>query len=570
MAFSELDRRFGKIEDAEPTKYWKKYEKGIDYIVKKKLVSKTNKNWNFFIGKQWENVEAGGEELPFLNFIHPNIMRKVTTVYSNRMTATFSDMDGRAELQEVYDKLNQHYANCWEKSNQDVRMRTMTKDGCVTGDGLQYFGTGNVSDVQFIQNTAILYGDESEPDINRQPHIILHQRESVASVRKQAEANGIPEEERQLIIADNETEYLIGNRDEVEEDTASPDSKVTTLVYMEKKEGAIWVAKCTKHVIYEPLHKICTIRPDGSEGKALTRYPLVKFSWENFPNDARGVSQVEGLIPNQIEINKTLARRSMTTKMTAFPRLAYDSTMIQNPEALQKVGMPIEVNTGGVNSVSQMISYLNPAQTNDEPRKLTSDLLEITQELSGSGDTTMGNIELQRVAASAINAVNEAANSMHDETVANLQSANEDMAMLWLELWQVYSPNGIEVQMTETDPLTGEEFTIVENISAEELDQLKPSIRIDITKDNAYTREAAQQVIDGLLEKQLIDLEEYTELAEVTSPVPKTKLENIIKRREIRRQMEEQRQMEMMAQNPAMNPEIQQMTLQEDVAMAQL
>ena len=68
-------------------------------------------------------------------------------------------------------------------------------------------------------------------------------------------------------------------------------------------------------------------------------------------------------------------------------------------------------------------------------------------------------------------------------------------------------------------------------ISAEELDAIKPVTRIDVTKDNSFTREAAQNVIDGLLEKGYITLEEWVELATDTSPVPKHQLEIILERR---------------------------------------
>ena len=166
----------------------------------------------------------------------------------------------------------------------------------------------------------------------------------------------------------------------------------------------------------------------------------------------------------------------------------------------------------------------------------------------------MGNIDLQRVAASAIVAVNDQAQSMHDDTVANLQQFVEDMANLWVELWQVFSPNGLFVVMKQQveqpvidpmtgqpaiDPMTGQPQTEVKEvempveITAEQLDAIKPITRIDVTKDNSFTREAQQQVIDGLLEKGLIDLEEWCELATDTSPVPKHGLEVILERRKL-------------------------------------
>ena len=588
-------------EIAESTKFWRRYEKGIDYIDEKNLVARTNMCWNFFLGKQWEGLETDGEYPPFLNFIHPNVMRKVTTIYTNRMAVNYTDMDGRTEYQPVYERLSQMQSAKWEKSNQDTLCRMVVKHGNITGDGIQYYPTGDVEDVQILNCTDILYGDESEPKVQRQPYIIIQERRSVEEVKEMARKNGIPEEQIALIQPDHDTEHTLGNTDEVENADSSDSMKVTLITHFEKKRESlteavyedaedgnrvgyiretgerdvVWVAKCTKNAMVMPEQPLKGTpskidEANGRQGRALSLYPIVKFSWEEAPNDARGVSQVECLIPNQILVNKTLARRSMVTENTAYPRMAYDETMISNPDDLMKVGMPIAVTSGGAQSVNQAVSYLNPATHSPEPKQLTDDLLEITQELSGSGDTTMGNIDLQRVAASAIVAVNDKAESMHDETVANLELFVEDMANLWVELWQVYQPNGMTVVVKQTveepvidpmtgqpviDPMTGQpqtqsqEVEMPVQITAEELDQIKPRTRIDVSKDNSYTREAQQQVIDNLLSNQLITLEEWCELATDTSPVPKHGLELILERRK------SQQAMNPMA-NPQMNPQM--------------
>ena len=577
-------------EPSTSTKFWRRYEKGLDYIDNKDLVNRSNKCWNFFVGKQWEGVEADGEDLPFMNFIHPTILRKVTTIYTNRMAVNYSDMEGRTDLQPVYEALSSMFSAKWEKANEDTLCRRTIKHGGIVGDGYQYFPTGNVEDVQIIYNTDVLFGNESEPNIQRQPYVIIQERRSVEEVKELARQNGVSEDEIALIRPDRETDHTLGNTDEVENADSSDSMKVTMITHFEKKKEpiteAVWedaedgtrigtqiqvgerdvvyVAKCTKYCMVENERPIkgepsMVQRANGRQARALSMYPILKFSWEEAPNDARGVSQVEPLIPNQILINKTLARRSMTTQNTAYPRMAYDETMISNPDDLMKVGMPIAVSSGGAQSVNQAVSYLNPASHSPEPKQLTDDLLEITQELSGSGDTTMGNIDLQRVAASAIVAVNDQAQSMHDDTVANLQQFVEDMANLWVELWQVFSPNGLQVVMKQQveqpviDPMTGQpaidpmtgmpqtemkEVEVPVEITAEQLDQIKPLTRIDVTKDNSFTREAQQQVIDGLLEKGLIDLEEWCELATDTSPVPKHGLEVILERRKMQAAMQ--------------------------------
>ena len=589
-------------------KFWRRYEKGKDYLDVKNLLNRSNKCWNFFVGKQWEGIEADGEELPFLNYIHPNVMRKVTTIYTNRMTVNYSDMDGRTDLQPVYERLSQMFAAKWEKSNEDTYCRTTLKHACIVGDGYQYFPTGEVEDVQLLNNTDILLGNESEPNIQRQPFIIIQERRSVEEVKEMARANGIPENEIALIQPDRDTDYTLGNTDEVENADSSDTMKVTMITHFEKKREpiteAVWeevdtengvemhssivqtgerevvyVAKCTKTAMVEEERPIKgepsqVQSAKGFQGRGLRLYPIVKLPWELYPNDARGVSQVEGLIPNQILVNKTIARWAMTIKNTAFPRMAYDETMVANPDDLMKVGMPIAVASGGAQAVNQAVSYLNPAIASGEPKDLLNTIMEVTQELSGSGDTTMGNIDLQRVAASAIVAVNEQAQSMHDDTVANLHLFVEDLANLWVELWQVFSPNGMTVVVKETqeqpvidpttgmpaiDPMTGMpqtevvEFEVPVQITAEELDEIKPMTRIDVTRDTAFVSEARQQENDKLLEMGVISFEEWVEASEAGT-IPKKIYEKILERRkaQMQQQMQEQMQMQQQMQPPPM------------------
>lgn len=525
----------------EATKYWRLYEKGIDYIRQKNLITRTNRNWNFYVGKQWEGLESGGEELPLLNFIKPTIKHKVSTVSQNNMVANYSDLEGREELAGVYKELNSLFSACWEKANMDMELWAMMKDAAVTGDGILYFGTSDVSDVQRLNNTAVLYGDESNPNVQQQPYIIIVQRLAVGAIKKIAQENGLDDEEIQKITADQETENVIGNKSEVEEDDSSGEAKATCIIYMRKKDGIVHVAQCTKTVVFEPEYPVASRKgKDGSVVRGMNLYPLVKVSWEDFPNSARGMSEVEQLIPNQLEINKTLARRSLIIKLTAFPRIAYDASAINNPEDLDKVGAKIEMSTGGAQSINQAVAYLNPAQSNSDPKNYADDLLSLTQELSGSGETAMGNINPNRVAASAIIAIRDQAALPLNEQVAKKTTCVEDLAKLWVEIWAVYHPEGIEVRMEETDEITGEKVQRMATITKEELDRLKPDIRIDTSQDNPWTKEAEQNWLDGVLDKQHISFEEYIKISPDHGIIPKNKMQALFEERKA----EQERQMQ--------------------------
>lgn len=533
---------FKKKEEREATFFWKRFERGRDYVYRKNLVTKTQRNWNFYIGNQWEGIESGNEMLPKYPFIEGVVNHKVSTVSQNNMVAKFSDLEGREDMNDVYEKFNQLFSTCWEKANQDMELWNTIKDSAVTGEGIQYYGSSDVSEFERIQNTAIFYGDENEPKIQKQPYIILWQRRKVSDVRAEAELNGIDKAQIELILPDDETMDVVGNKDELDRTQNVGDSKVTCIIHMEKKGGIVHVAKSTKHVVYEPEHSISVTMPDGSEGKGLSLYPVVKMNWKDFPNTARGVSEVEQMIPNQLEVNKTLARISQVNKNMAFPRMAYDGNAIANPEDLDKVGVPIEITTGGVQSINQMIAYLNPAQSSGDAKNFADDLLNMTQELAGAGETARGNIELNRVAASAVLAVRDQAALPLNIQVAKKQTFVEDLAMLWLELWAVFHPDGMDVTIEREDPATGMKQKIPSRITKEDIDALKPDIRIDVSNDNPWTKEAEQTWADNALGNQHITFEEYVEIAPEHGIVPKAKLEVIFQRRQAQMQMQQQQE----------------------------
>lgn len=538
-------------------KIWDIYEKGIDYLNKKHLIADTNQAWDFYVGNQWKGLKSGGVTMPFYNFIHSNVMRLVTTVYSNRLAVTYTDLEGRTDLQPVYDLLQKKYLEDWEQAKEDTRMRSTLKEACITGDGIQYFGHGaDASKVQRLDNTSVLYGDESEPDIQKQPYIIIHQRETVKSVRHQAKKNGLSEDEIARIVSDTDTKEVIGNRQEVDEADHAQNGKVTTLIFFTRnEEGIVCTMRCTNAVIYEKFHELrgqgsMIDEAQGKKARGLRLYPLIKLSWELRPNDARGVSHVKGLIPNQIELNKNIARIAMASKNFCFPKTAYIEGSIINEEDLDTVGGKIALtNVTDANEINKLITYIQPAQISNIPKQLSDDLLQITQELSGSGENTLGQIELNRVAASAINAVNERAESMLDEQVANMAQFGEDFAALMAELHMVYEPDGFVVENAMEDPMTGELIKTKTMITQVMLDELMPSVRVDISKENSFNILARDKWLDDLLSADKIDLETRVRMASEGSPIPKYEMLSELKRMKA----EQMQQM-----NPPLDPQMEQ------------
>lgn len=506
------------MQDKVYTKIWQKYQKCKDYLDKKRLVKKTERNWNFYIGNQWVGCNTGGEELPIFNFILPIVQYKVAVVSQNSMTAKYSDIENRGDLQPIYELLNQNFAKNWEKSKMDSKTWDLINAAAIQGDAYAYWGSDRTDmPPKILPNTSILLGDENITDLQEQPFIIIRERLEVEAVRKIAKDNGIPKKDIELIVGDdnsNANDGVILNNYEVS-------NKVTSLLYMTKENGIVKVARSTAQCIYEPMHAI------QGDVTGLHSYPICSMIWRPIPYDARGVSEVAQLIPNQLELNKTAARRAITVKLCAFPRIAYDSSTVQNPEDLDTVGKPIEVSGGGAQSVSQQVSYLNATNISSDANSLQNDLLQITKDLAGASDYAMGNVNPEQASGQAIIAVRDSAQVALNENVARYKQFVEDVALLWFDMWVAYHPEGIEV--TSTNDMGEEVQTLIDQ---QQLQDLKPTVRIDVSQDNQWTKLSEQQWLDNMFDRQQLSLEEYADLAPDNGSVPKGKLRSMLAKRE--------------------------------------
>lgn len=475
---------------------WQKYEKSKHYMDGKNILLKTERNWNFFVGKQWEATKdsEGLEDLPMLNFIKQTVNYKVSSISQHSITAIFSDMNsGNIELgnDDVCHRMNNLFDISWQKAKMNRVARKALKHSAVQGDSYVFWYSGDTrKSPQIVNNTQMRLGDENTVDIQEQPWIIIEERLAKDVVKERAKLQGCTEEELALIMTDSDNDTQLYNKEEVS-------NKVTSLVYMEKKNGIVHIARATKNVIYEELHPIAQTKNNEPIGTGLTMYPIVPMIWEEVPNTARGSSEVEHLIPNQLELNKTLARRAISVKMTAFPRVAYDEGMLANPEDLDKVGSALRLTGGNAQAISQMIAYLSPQAQSQDAKLLSDELLEKTKDLSGASDTALGNIDLSRVSGTAATTIRDQQQVPLNDQVTMYQEFVENVALLWFDIWKAYYPDGIEFDGIR--------------VEAEEIENVVPNVRIDIAEDTTLSRMTSQQEISNLFNNNKITFDEFAE-----------------------------------------------------------
>lgn len=509
------------------TEIWKKYDRCREYLNQINLVARTEECWRFYLGDQWHGLESGGERLPLFNIIKGVVRYKTSVVAQNAMIAVYSPMGRTEEALAACDTLNMFFRQNWEKGKLDAKLWTVVKRAQIQGESYLFYGTDDMTDPQILSNVNVLFADEQETDIQKQPYILIYERRSVKSVREEAKANNVAEEEIARITSDTHTEYQLGGRQEAKA-TDGDDGKCESILFMEKDEdGIVWVARSTKSCVYQPKRKIQATDSEGNfTGIGLRSYPIVPFVWEEQPNSCRGYSGVRAMIPNQLELNKTLARRSISVKMCAFPKVVYDGNVVTDPAAIDKVGQKVRIQNLSARNISDVISYLNPATMSSDAKALAEDLLSYTRDLEGAGEAATGQIDPEKASGTAILAVKNQSELPLNEYVSRKTQFVEDLAMVWFDMILAYMPNGLTIEDED------ESGTIItREIPADILEHLRVNVRVDVSQANPFSKLAREQALERMLEKNWITFEEYVDALDEDSNVPKAKVKEILEKR---------------------------------------
>lgn len=514
------------IEEIKETPIWGLYEKGRNYHRMQNIYTDTDKNYRFYNGNQWDGAKLGDVEPVQKNFIKPIVKYKCSVIHDNLYAIVYSSMnfenrEFRKAAEHYCDLLNGYASRIWERDKMDFKGRRITKDAAINDEGIIYinFDEEKMSPInEIVKKNDIYYGNENDDDIQSQPYILIRKRMPVANAVELALGLGMSEEKTEYIIGDNDTFEESGEdaKDEV-------DDMVTIVYKMYKQDGTVHFSVATRW---------CDIVKDQDLGIKL--YPVAHFNWEEREGSARGEGEVRYLIPNQIEVNRTEVRRVLTVKYQAYPQKVVDISKISNPSALNTVGGMIQTNGQPVDDVHKIVGTIPPAQMSPDVVKLQEDMIQVTRDLAGAGDTATGQVNPESASGRAILAVQQASQAPMTEQKESYKNFVEDIARIWLEYLIVYSKNGIDMEEEYIDPMTGEESVRIVNVPQSAMEQLQASVKIDVTPKSVYDKFAQEQTIENLMiqgffnAQRLGELKAYAKVLDDDSVAPKTKIMEVI------------------------------------------
>ena len=514
-------------KEIKETAVWVLYNKSVDYAKKHGVYEEVDRNNKFYNGNQWDGLIVEGIEPVVYNFIKPIVNYKTSKLTQNLRAINYNatnveNSEFRAEAKKLCDLLTQRASRVWEYNQMDNKVKKLVKQAAINGESVVYVSYNEDEsnpEVEILNKVDVYYGNENDPDIQNQPYILVKQRMSVLQAKEVAEYYGVKKKE---------LEYIIGDDDNIEEAGESAkdevDNMVTIVTKFYKVGGKVKFSKATKYVDFKKDADMQT-----------TLYPIAHMLWEDKEGSARGESEVSGLIANQIETNKTAMRRLLTAKNTAYPQKIYNRDKVDNPEMIDVVGGVIEAKGMDVDDVNKVFAVTKPAQMSPDVEKLQTELISTTRELANASEVATGQVNPENASGRAILAVQQASSQPLSDQDTSINTTIEDIARIWLDMWRTFNDEGMQLEDIQVNAMTGEEELNIISVSASALEQLRTTIKIDITPKGAYDKYAQEISLENLAKsEQFMNtawLEDYASLLDSDAVMPKIKIEELIKRR---------------------------------------
>lgn len=478
------------------------YLRGIEYKRELGLYDTVRNNENFFVGRQWEGVRAGGLPTPVFNFLKRVVLFTVAslTTASVKITASELEIAGENAPRGAAAAVNAELEAIFETNKVASLVRELLRNAAVDGDGCLFVrwdpnrpnaaGRRGALVTELIENTRVFFGNVHSRIVEEQPYILISRRVMIGQARRIAKENGVA---ASRIVADADAELL---PDELRED----DAKVTVVTRMWRDEATdtIWCCETAKDVM---------LRRPWDTG--LSRYPLVWLPWDYVHGSYHGQAMITGLIPNQVFVNKLFAMSMISLMTTAYPKVVYDRSRIAKWD--NRVGAAIPVTGGDVAAAARII---DPAHVSPQIAQFIDTAVSYTQSFLGATPAAMGDVRPDNT--SAIIALQKASAVPNELTRANLYQALEDLGRVYIDFMRANygAANGASFDFSK---LAGTEL----------------AIKLDVGASAYWSEIASMNTLDNLLMRGKITFEEYLErVPEGYIPAKRELLERIEQTRE--------------------------------------
>ena len=502
-------------QDTKKTDIFKLYESGKNYNIRAfeqfDYYDNIDANYAFYQGDQWRNVMSDELPKPVINILKRVLGFHIANLNTDDVNVLFEPLENNFDLiegEEVPIEIQgselatAEVNNILEKYNFSNRLRDISTDMGITGDGAMHFrfdttkkpfrGNDDIEGeivMEMVDGANVMFGNPNISSVERQPYVLVIGRDLVRNLKEEAKEHNSGDVN--LITTDKDDNYQSGDQGDQELDAKGFEKALYIIKYHRGKDGKIRMSKSTR-----------TAKIFKNINTDLENYPLAWVNWEKQKNTYHGRGVITGLIPNQIAINKMFAMVIYHQMMGAFPNRIIDGDRI--PYLSNEIGSDIIVNGLLPNeSVSNLVKNLEPTSMSAQITRTIEMLMDFTMQMMGLTDAGAGNINNPEN-TSAIVSVQKASIIPLQNVKANINEFVEDIARILLDMMGTYyGERPVSFETPDGRSLVDFDFGNLKNLWLKQ--------KVEVGNVSPYSEIAQEQLLGNLLQTGSIDLEAFLE-----------------------------------------------------------
>lgn len=513
----------------EVTDLWRDYEHGVDYLNTTGLRKKLPQYVKFYEGEQWAPPTKLTKNMPrpVINIIKMICRSKKAAILSTPVKIVYEAETDGVDVE----RFNRFAEYIQKEMGQESLDNDAISDGVKKGcyfyhyywdseargkDGLKM----GALRCEIIDALDIIFADPTQVDEQKQKWIIIVSREDVSSVRAKAD-KGVDLDS----IKSDDSDNCYGA---VEQEGSE---LCTVLTRYFRKNGEVFCEKAVKSTVVnapfpispdieaakkelgftsdEDIDAPNNALPDNHSKKPLITdsvkahlYPVVVGNYERREKSIYGLSEVEGLIPNQKAINFNVAMTLYNNQQLAWGKYIALPGALGNQVITNEPGQVLIDFSKTGNGIKKMQEQTLQSQ----PMGIVDSIMSMTRNVSGATEVMTGEAIGANMSGAAIAQLQSQAQMPIEDLRNTFWQVKEKQGKVLAQFFKLYYQ---DASFTYTEGEGDDEEKISDTFNGADYQGVEFDVVVEATAGTKASAAGDINMLDNLLKSGAIDAKGY-------------------------------------------------------------
>ncbi|MBO5357507.1 MAG: hypothetical protein J6A95_07030 [Clostridia bacterium] len=509
-----------KLNDSY-THLYKMYEDGIDYQNRIGIREGIPTGIKFFEGNQWPQPTENTKNLPrpVINIIKMICRSKKSAILSTPVKVNFKSYTQGVDVS----KFNSFSESIFKELHQDKLDKLAVDDGVKKGSYFyHYFWDKDAIDLNGIKDGGVRC--ELIDPLNiffSNPHQLDEQKQKWILIASYLDTDEV------LALCDSESPVNTALLESEKNDNGT----ITLLTRYFRIDGEVYCERATKSYIISKPFMIAPISQASANRVRANLYPIVSGFYEKRDGSIYGISEIEGLIPNQKAINFNVAMSLLNAQECAWGKYIAVPNALKGQKISNVPGQVLIDHSGTGDGIKKM----QEQALSEVPMNITSTLIDFTKSASGSAGIMNGELQWTNMSGAAIAQLQAQAQLPIEELRSEFWEVKRKQGLIIAQFMKLYYYKKPFITVVRDN---GAEKEVFDFFTSQDYENAIFDISVEITGGSKATSSSVISMLDNCLANGNISIETYIKAYPDSALTNKTE---ILKQIELEKNSELQR-----------------------------